>query len=126
MRRRSRLIAGLQRARTLGGDPLGTGLLFALSELESRAGQFAKALDYARRGLAASAQTGQVTERSVLLFAEALALAHLGDEAARPSALEGLRSPSAPSSGSPRRRTAGRWGCSSCRSGAPPRRWQRS
>jgi DNA-binding CsgD family transcriptional regulator len=87
---RSRLRAGLQLARTLGGDPLSTGLLFALSELESRAGKFDRALGYARRGLAASAQTGQATERSVLLFAEALALAHLGDEAARPSALEGL------------------------------------
>ncbi len=87
---RTRLVAGLQLARALGGDPLSTGLLFALSELESRAGKFDRALGYARRGLAASAQTGQATERSVLLFAEALALAHLGDEAARPSALEGL------------------------------------
>ena len=88
---RRRLLACLELARARGGDPFSTGILFALSELESRAGRFDRALAYARRGLAASEQTGQVTERSVLLFAEALALAHLGQvDAARTAALEGL------------------------------------
>jgi DNA-binding CsgD family transcriptional regulator len=88
---RARLEAGLEATRARGGDPLSTGLLFALSELESRAGRFATALDYARSGLAASEQTGQATERSVLLFAEGLALAHLGQaDAARAAAAEGL------------------------------------
>jgi len=88
---RARLLAQLERVRARGGDPLSTGLLFAVAELESRAGRFADALGYARRGLAASEQTGQATERSVLLFTEALALAHRGEAGpAREAALEGL------------------------------------
>jgi len=88
---RRRLESGLARAQSRGGDPLSTGLLFALSELESRAGRFREARDLARRGLDASDQTDQSTERAVLLFANALAEAHLGDtEAARAGAGEGL------------------------------------
>ena len=88
---RRRLESGLARAQSHGGDPLSTGLLFALSELESRAGRFREARDLACRGLDASDQTDQSTERAVLLFAKALAEAHLGDtEAARADAGEGL------------------------------------
>jgi DNA-binding CsgD family transcriptional regulator len=88
---RRHLQDGLARAQALGGDPLSTGLLFAMSELETRAGRFEEALELAERGLAASEQTDQSTERSVLLFAKGLAEAHLGaTEAARLAASEGL------------------------------------
>ena len=75
---RSRLRHALAQAQAAGGDPLSTGLLFALSDLESRAGRFHEARALALRGLTASEQTDQRTERSVLLFAQALAEAHLG------------------------------------------------
>ena len=88
---RARLRQGFELTHARGGEPLSTGLVFALSELESRAGRFDDALDYARRGLVATEQTGQATERMALLFAEALALVHLGQpEAARVAASEGL------------------------------------
>ncbi len=72
------LTAALQRAQDHGGDPLSTGVLFVLSELGSRSGRFGEALGIADRGLFASEQTGQTTERALLLLARALALAHLG------------------------------------------------
>ncbi len=88
---RRRLQAGLDRAQSQGGDPLSTGLLFALSELESRSGRFPAALELARRGLEASEQTGQRTERSVMLYVQALAAARLGHvEVARVAAREGV------------------------------------
>jgi DNA-binding NarL/FixJ family response regulator len=88
---RQRLRQALARAQSLGGDPLSTGLLFALSELESRAGRFDDALALADRGLSASEQSDQGTERAVLLFAKALAAAHLGSvDSARAAAVEGI------------------------------------
>ena len=88
---RQRLQQALARAQSLGGDPLSTGLLFALSELETRAGRFEDALELATRGLSASEQSDQGTERAVLLFAKALAGAHLGTvDTARDAALEGI------------------------------------
>ena len=88
---RQRLRQALVRAQALGGDPLSTGLLFALSELETRAGRFEDALALADRGLSASEQADQGTERAVLLFAKALAGAHLGSvDSARDAANEGI------------------------------------
>jgi DNA-binding NarL/FixJ family response regulator len=85
------LKAALERAQHQGGDPVSTGLLFALSELESRTGNFRVALAVAERGLAACEQSGQSTERSVLLYTQALAAAHLGMEnIARRAADEGF------------------------------------
>ena len=89
---RERLQHSLAQTHALGGDSLSTGLLFALSEIETRAGRFREAHALALRGLTASEQTGQSTERTVLLYAKALAEAHLGEAAARrESAAEGLR-----------------------------------
>ena len=88
---RERLRHALAQAQAAGGDPLSTGLLFALSELESRAGRFHEARELAIRGLAASEQTEQRTERTVLLFVQALAEAHLGaGDGGRAAAEEGL------------------------------------
>ena len=47
---RERLRHALAQAQAAGGDPLSTGLLFALSELESRAGRFHEARELAIRG----------------------------------------------------------------------------
>ena len=89
---RERLQYSLAQTHALGGDSLSTGLLFALSEIETRAGRFREAHALALRGLTASEQTGQSTERTVLLYAKALAEAHLGEaDACRESAAEGLR-----------------------------------
>jgi DNA-binding NarL/FixJ family response regulator/tetratricopeptide (TPR) repeat protein len=88
---RARLRHALAQAQAAGGDPLSTGLLFALSELESRAGRFHDARELAIRGLTASEQTEQRTERTVLLFVRALAEAHLGaGDGGRAAAEEGL------------------------------------
>ena len=88
---RARLQHALAQAQAAGGDPLSTGLLFALSELESRAGRFHEARDLAIRGLTASEQTDQRTERTVLLYVRALAEAHLGaGDGGRAAAEEGL------------------------------------
>ncbi len=103
----------LAQAQAAGGDPLSTGLLFALSELESRAGRFHEARELAIRGLTASEQTDQRTERTVLLYVRALAEAHLGAATAvAPPPRRAWPSPNGPSTASRRRRTAGRSGTS--------------
>ena len=107
---RVHLQASLERTMRRGGDPLSTGLLFAFSELESRAGRFHEAAALAQRGLDATEQTGQVTERGVLLYVKALADAHLGRErSARSAVAEGLSIANAPSTGWPKSSITGSW-----------------
>jgi DNA-binding CsgD family transcriptional regulator len=66
-------------------------LLYHLSELESRAGNWRLAVRYAEEGLQAAIQTGQEALRAVLLYAAALVAAHMGRvEIARAQAEEGM------------------------------------
>ena len=84
---RSRLRHALAQARR-GGDPLSTGVLFALSRARAR-----RALPDALerdRGLTASEQTDQRDGAHVLLFAQALAEAHSAWPTAAGRAREGL------------------------------------
>ncbi|MDX6727391.1 MAG: hypothetical protein QOK49_2196 [Baekduia sp.] len=89
---RARLDACVRRAEERGDESHLAGLLFCLSELESRAGDFRRAQRLADRGISAAAETGQSVTQSVSLFAKGLAEAHLGEgDTARATATAGLQ-----------------------------------
>jgi DNA-binding CsgD family transcriptional regulator len=80
-----------QQSAVLGDESSRTGLCFHLAQLETRAGDGARALAYAQEGVELSTGMGKEQSGAVNLYARALAEAHFGDSArARVMAEEAL------------------------------------
>jgi DNA-binding CsgD family transcriptional regulator len=81
-----------ERAAALGNEFARSGLCFHLTQLECRAGDFARAGQYAREGHNLATLIGDAQLGGILLYARTLVAAHMGDTSARSLAEEALAS----------------------------------